>query len=85
MGSSKNEELFTSSTGIDNVETRSLDDVYDNQIELEKGKGVVNEVSVENETDTSSVFGEDRYRLKTSLEQRHIQMLAVSTKQCPTH
>lgn len=76
--SKKNEGgLSTNSSGVDDVEVRSLD-VYDNQIELEKGKGFVSEVVVENETDTSSVFGEDRHRLKTSLEQRHIQMLAVS-------
>lgn len=50
---------------------------YNKQDELEKGVGIIHEVVLENESDGSSIFGQDRHRLKTSLRQRHIQMLAL--------
>lgn len=73
--SNEKTELTTSASS-----SASQDDVEQNDIsiqpELEKGN-VVQEITLENETDGSSVFGEDRTRLKASLEQRHIQMLAL--------
>ncbi|CAM9011906.1 unnamed protein product [Wickerhamomyces anomalus] len=57
----------------DQVETHSIDD-FDRHDSAEKGNHV--EVSVD-DSDSSSVFGEDRHRLKSTLEQRHIQMLAL--------
>jgi len=65
-------EATTSSTTEDNISLTN----YHND-DPEKGNGITQEINSENESDGSSVFGEDRNRLKTSLEQRHIQMLAL--------
>lgn len=62
----------TVSVSDENVETRSLDEFEQHGV---VEKGVVN-VAI-NESDSSSVFGEDRLRLKSTLDQRHLQMLAL--------
>ncbi|CCH43730.1 putative amino-acid permease [Wickerhamomyces ciferrii] len=68
-------ESSSSQDGNDNVEVY---DLSNNINELERGKqNIKEEVKDGSESDSSSVFGEDRNRLKTSLHQRHIQMLAL--------
>lgn len=69
------ESASSGSTDQEKIEVHSSKQ-FDNQVELEKG-GITQEIALENETDESSVFGHDRNRLKATLEQRHIQMLAL--------
>ncbi|CCH42091.1 dicarboxylic amino acid permease [Wickerhamomyces ciferrii] len=72
----KKSKLESSSSQDDNVEVHDLSTNID---EIEKGKVNINQEIKDggSESDSSSVFGEDRHRLKTSLHQRHIQMLAL--------
>ncbi|GMG56264.1 unnamed protein product [Ambrosiozyma monospora] len=66
--------------GVEIVTKSTSNETYQNQDKLEKFGGndeniVVHEL--DQETKASSIFGEERARLKQGLEQRHIQMLAL--------
>ncbi|CCH40510.1 putative amino-acid permease [Wickerhamomyces ciferrii] len=54
-----------------------LDDERNIGIDKKEPIATVRDVSEAEDSDSSSIFGEDRHRLKASLQQRHIQMLAL--------